>query len=195
MHPKLLALDVAILPPPEVRDRAIALSAAIESSHEDRLLLDADHLPHVTLTQQFIREEELDAAFERVDEVLRGESSLRLRVSGTGKGGHSVWITIERDEAIAALHERLMEALRGFERSGGTPAAFYDGDARVGDVVWVAGYRLKSSFGAFTPHITLGQGGTPPPIEPFTFEATTVAACHLGRFCSCRRALRTWTLI
>jgi 2'-5' RNA ligase len=194
MHPKLLALDVAILPPPEVRERAIALSAAIVSGHEDRLRLDAEHMPHVTLTQQFIREEELDAAFERIDEVLRGQPPLQLRVSGAGKGGHSVWMAIERDDAIAGLHERMMEALRGFERTGGTAAAFHDGDARVGDVVWVAGYRLKSSFGAFTPHITLGPGDTPPHVEPFTFEAVTVAACHLGRFCSCRRALRVWTL-
>lgn len=191
---KLLALDVAILPPPDVRQRAIELSAGLPSDHADRLRLDASHLPHITLTQQFIRVEELEAAFERIDELLRAEKPITVTVTGGGKGGHSVWMAIERTEPITGLHERLMEALRGFERPGGTAAAFFDGDARVGDVVWVTGYRLKSSFGAFTPHITLGAADTPPNIAPFTFEATTVAACHLGRFCSCRAALRTWTL-
>ena len=191
---KLLALDVAILPPPDVRQRAIELSAGLPSDHADRLRLDAEHMPHITLTQQFIRVEELEPAFERVDAILRAEPPLTIQVTGGGKGGHSVWMAIERTEAIAGLHERLMEALRGFERPGGTAAAFFDEDARVGDVLWVTGYRLKSSFHSFTPHITLGPGDAPPQIAPFTFAATTVAACHLGRFCTCRRPLRTWTL-
>ncbi len=190
----LLALDVAVLPPPDVRQRAIELSAGLPSADADRLRLDAEHIPHITLTQQFIRVEELEAAFERVDEVLRAERPMTIHVTGGGKGGHSVWMSIDRTEALAGLHERLMEALRGFDRPGGTAAAFFEGDARVGDVVWVTGYRLKSSFHSFTPHITLGRAETPPAIAPFSFEATTVAACHLGRFCSCRRPLRTWTL-
>ena len=121
-------------------------------------------------------------------------SALTLNVNGSGKSGHTIWMAIERSAAIASLHEQVMDALRGYERPGGTAAAFVDGDARVGDVLWVTGYRLKSSFGAFTPHITLGHGDDAPDIAPFTFVADTVAACHLGRFCTCRRALRTWEL-
>jgi 2'-5' RNA ligase len=192
---KLLALDVAILPPSDVRDRAVTLSASLPRDEDHDLRLDAEHLPHITLTQQFVRVEELDAAFERVDEALRGQPALTMRVTGGAKGSSSVWMAIERSEELAALHERLMEALRGFERPRGTPGAFFGEDARVGDVLWVTGYRLKSSFGAFTPHITLGYADEPPRVEPFTFRATTVAACHLGRFCACRRALRTWELV
>jgi hypothetical protein len=103
-------------------------------------------------------------------------------------------MAIEKTEPLTSLHERLMDSLRGYERPGGTAAAFHDENARVGDVLWVTSYRLKSSFHHFTPHITLGPGDTPPHIAPFSFEAATVAACHLGRFCTCRRPLRTWTL-
>lgn len=190
----LLALDVALLLPPEVRQRAIHLSASLSSDPSHDLRLDEEHLPHVTLTQQFVRADELDPALERVDEALCGQQRLTVRVTGGAKGGQSVWMGIERTQALTELHERVMEALRGFERPGGTPGAFFDGDARVGDLVWVTGYRLKSSFGAFTPHITLGHGVDPPRIEPFSFETTRVAACHLGRFCSCRRVLRSWEL-
>lgn len=191
---KLLALDVAILPPPDVLERAIRLSAALPAGESQPLRLDAEHMPHITLTQQFVRMDELDAMLERVDEALRGQPPLTVNVTGGGKGASSVWIAVERTEAIAGLHERLMETLRGFERPGGGPAAFFEEDARVGDVVWVTGYRLKSSLISYTPHITLGHAAEPPPIDPFTFEATTVAACHLGRFCSCRRVLRSWEL-
>ena len=65
-------------------------------------------------------------------------------------------------------------------------------------MLWVTGYRLKSSFHHFEPHITLGHGsadpGAVPRIEPFTFDADTVAVCHLGRHCTCRKVLRSWTL-
>lgn len=191
---KLVAVDVAILPPPDVAGRAVAWSAALPAEGSQGLRLDQEHLPHITLTQQFVREDELDTAFERIDEVMRNRPAITVRATGGGQSGHTLWIEIERTPEIVGVHEALMEALRGVERPGGTQAAFFGGDARVGDVLWVSGFRLKSSFGQFHPHITLGHGEQPPPIEPFTFEATQVAACHLGRFCTCRRVLRDWSL-
>lgn len=195
----LLALDVALLLPPAAREQAMQLSARLrqglrQGRPANGLVLDADHLPHITLTQQFVRVDELNAVFERIDETLLGQPPITVRITGGGKGGSSVSMAVERTDAIASLHERLMEALRGLERPGATGAAFVDGDARVGDVAWVTGYRLKSSLSAYNPHVTLGHATTPPAIEPMTFEATTVAACHLGRFCACRRVLRSWEL-
>jgi hypothetical protein len=95
--------------------------------------------------------------------------------------------------ALNELHQRLMDALSPFERHDGTVAAFLGGDARASDVEWVASFRRASSHAAFRPHITLGQGRAPD-VEPLTFDATTVAACHLGKFCTCRRVLRQWKL-
>jgi 2'-5' RNA ligase len=191
----LLALDVAILPPPDVRDLAIQLSAALPDADVEGLRLDAEHLPHVTLTQQFVRTGDLDRILERLDHVLRGQPPLTLHVTGAGKTPAStVWMAVARSDALASLHERLMEALREFEQVGGGPAAFVDRDGRLADVAWVTGYRLKSSFLAYAPHITLGHASEPPRIEPFTFEATTVAVCHLGRYCTCRRILQSWSL-
>ncbi len=189
----LLALDVAILPPPDVRDLAIRLSAALPDADVEGLRLDAEHFPHVTLTQQFVRTGDLNRILERLDHVLRGQPPLTLHVTGAGKTTAStVWMAVARSDALASLHERLMEALRDLEQVGGGPAAFVDRDGRLADVAWVTGYRLKSSVLAYAPHITLGHASEPPRIEPFTFEATTVGACHLGRFCTCRRVLRQW---
>ena len=191
---KLVALDVAILPPADVTKRAIDYSAALPAEGAQGLTLDAEHLPHLTLTQQFVREEELEAVFGRIDEVLQEQRPLRILMTGSGHSGHTLWLAAERTPDLLGLHERLMEALRGLERPDGGPHAFFEESGRVGDVMWVAGFRLKSSFGAFTPHITLGHGQQSPAVEPFAFDATTVAACHLGRFCACRRVLRSWTL-
>lgn len=191
----LLALDVAILPPPGVRDLAITLSAALPDADFEGLRLDEGRLPHVTLTQQFVRTGDLDRILERLDHVLRGQPPLTLHVTGAGKTRAStVWMAIARGDALASLHERLMDAMLEFEQAGGGPAAFVGRDGRLADVAWVTGYRQHSSFLAYMPHITLGHAGEPPRIEPLTFDATTVAACHLGRFCTCRRVLRRWDL-
>jgi 2'-5' RNA ligase len=191
---KLIALDVAVLLPPDVAARAIAASEALAQEDESGPRLDGEHLPHITLTQQFVREDELDAAYDHIDGVLRELPPPRIVATAASREGHTIWIAVERTPEIIALHEALMEALRGLERPEGTPSAFFDHDARLADVLWVSGFRLKSSFGAFQPHITLGHGHEPPSIEPFAFDATTVAACHLGRHCTCRRVLRRWNL-
>jgi len=192
--PELLALDIAILPPSDAGLRAVRLSATLPADQSQGLRLDTTHLPHITLTQQFVHRDKLDAIFERLDEALLGQPPITIHVTGAGKSASSVWMTIERTAAILQLHERLMETLRAFEQLDGGPAAFFERDAHVGDVAWVTNYRLKSSLSAYTPHITLGHASSPPHIDLFTFEATTVAACHLGRFCSCRRVLQSWTL-
>jgi len=191
---KLVALDVAILPPPDVMARAIAYSAALPGDRSERLRLDAQHLPHITLTQHFVRYEELDGAYAEIDEVLERQRPLQITITGGGQSAHTLWMTVERTPALLDLHERLMQALKGLERAAGDAHAFVDGGARVGDVQWVTAFRQNSSFGAFTPHITLGHGERPPAIQPMTFQATAIAACHLGRFCACRRVLRAWEL-
>ena len=191
---KLVALDVALLPPVPVRSVAEELSAGLPAAESQGLRLDRTHLPHVTLTQQFIRDNELDAALERIDHVVATAPPLELRVSGGGKGRSAVWMELEPHAALIELHESLMNELRGFERPAGGPAAFFDHDARPGDVIWVSSYRLRSAYSEYRPHITLGHASAPPQIVPFVFTAATVAACHLGRFCSCRRVFREWTL-
>jgi 2'-5' RNA ligase len=190
----IVALDVAVLPPPEVSQRAIAISASLPAEDFQGLRLDESHLPHITLTQMFARANELDEVFARVDEVVRRATPMPLRITGGGQGTHSVWIDIEKTPALMQLHEQLMDALRGLERPDGGTGGFFDDNARLRDVLWVTGYRLKSSLHHYTPHITLGHGTAPPAIEPSDFVADMVAVCHLGKFCTCRTVLRQWKL-
>ena len=190
----LVALDVAILPPIAVAARAIELSAALPDKESLGLRLGGDVLPHVTLTQQFVPAGELDVVLGRLASTLAGVGTLPLTVTGAGRSRSSVWMAIAPTPALNELHQRLMDALSPFERQDGTAAAFVDGEARVRDVEWVASFRRMSSHGSFKPHITLGHARTLPDVEPLTFDATIVAACHLGKFCTCRCVLRQWNL-
>ena len=191
----LIALDVAILPPPAMSMQAIALSASLPERESKGLRLGgSDLLPHLTLTQQFVADAALDAALDRVEAVLAHHRALPLTITGAGGGESSIWMAIEPAPSLIALHRQLMDALEPFERGDGTQAAFVGPDARPGDVAWVSGYRRTSAHASFTPHITLGHASTVPGVEPRVFTATTVAACQLGRFCTCRRILRQWEL-
>ncbi|OFW34725.1 MAG: hypothetical protein A3F70_12035 [Acidobacteria bacterium RIFCSPLOWO2_12_FULL_67_14] len=190
----LVALDVAILPPSDVGRRALELSAALPEEESLGLCLGAESLPHVTLVQQYVAAGDLDLLYAALDAALTNQPPLTLTVTGGGRSGVTVWMAIDPAPGLVRLHERLMGSLHRFERSDGNGEAFFGGNARAGDVAWVSTYRRKASLLTYRPHITLGHARQPPHVDPFTFEATVVAACHLGRSCTCRRVLRAWDL-
>jgi 2'-5' RNA ligase len=190
----LIAIDVAILPPRHVADAAIALSASLPRTESQGLQLDSARLPHVTLTQQFVLVAELPQVAAAVERIVNRSPPITVRITGAGRGTNSVWMQIERTPDLHQLHEALMDALLPFERRGGQADAFAAGDARPNDLEWVSGFRGRSSYERFTPHITLGHASRLPGVEPMTFDADTVVLCHLGRFCTCREVLRSWLL-
>jgi hypothetical protein len=192
----VIVVDIAILPPPSVSRLAIELSAALPKEESQGLLLSADdYIPHITLLQQFVSVDAMPTFLDRVGDVVQRHRALALRVTGGGMGSSSVWMSIERSPALVDLHSSILDAALPFDRATGDAAAFVGNDARDRDVQWVTSYRTSSSGPSFQPHITLGHAVRPPAIAPFDFEATTVAACHLGRFCSCRRILSTYDLV
>ena len=190
----LVALDVAILPPPEVSAQAIAVSRGLARNGEETFALSGPRLPHVTLAALFVATGEVDAACQAVALQLTDQPALPLHVHGGDRRGRTLWLGIDRSQALATLHARLMTAVAPFERTGGTIAAFTGEQARGNDVEFVARYRKRSAFAAFDPHITLGHGISAPDVSPFTFEAREVAVCHLGRFCTCCAVFERWTL-
>ncbi|MGE0592390.1 MAG: 2'-5' RNA ligase family protein [Vicinamibacterales bacterium] len=190
----LIALDMAILLPAEVYDAAVDLSASLDPAESQGLRLSDLHVPHVTLTQQFVRKEAVDDLWARLTHAISLQEPFTVRVTGGSRGASSVWMAVERSPALVRLHERLMAVMSDFEQVRGEPEAFYGRNARPEDLQWVSRYRVEASFGAYQPHITLGHATAVPEVEPMEFEARTVAACHLGRFCTCRRTLRRWRL-
>src|SRR4029453_14325326 len=99
----LIALDVAILPPPAVWRRAIELSATLPLSESFGLRLSDEVMPHITLTQQFVAAERLEAAFDRIGAMLADVTALPLTVTGPGSSS-AVWMAIEPTPALMDLH-------------------------------------------------------------------------------------------
>ena len=148
MMVKIVALDEAILPPPDVMSKAIAYSAALPAEESQGLRLDGEHLPHITLTQQFVRHEELDIVFSHIEDVLEEQAPLRIRITGGGQSGRTLWLTVERTPELLALHQKLMDGLRGLERPHGGKQPFYDEAGRVGARDRVLAHLLDEGDGA-----------------------------------------------
>ena len=192
----LIAIDVALLLPEAVTERAKVVNAALLDKRPAGFRFDDTHLPHITLAQQFIRRVNLPALIERVDPILRGAPPLLLRVIGVGSSGTATHFAIQPTPDLQMLHEELLDAALPLEEADGGAEAFYsDGElAREGDVAWVSQFRSHSSYTRFSPHITLGIGPPPEFREAFEFTADRVALCQLGRFCACRIILLEWRL-
>jgi 2'-5' RNA ligase len=195
-EPLRAAIDVAILVPEVVGASARDINAVLARGREKPLRLDATHLPHLTLAQQFVERRRLDDLYTELDRVLRHEPVLRLRVSGIAVEDGTVMFTVDCVPDLQRVHELVMETLQPFEAPEGASDAFArNGETiRPGDIDWVRSYRERSAYTHYRPHVTLGHGPVPPAAAPIEFCGETVAVCHLGRFCTCRAILRAWTL-
>jgi hypothetical protein len=198
---EILAIDVALVPPEWVQERARSVNAALPASHPEGFRFDATHPPHISLVQQFVRRSRLPALIEQFDPILRATPLLALRVLQIASRDLTVSFLVEPAPDLHHLHERLMDSARPYGEAGGAADAFYSGQeipremARENDVAWVANYRDQASYSNFIPHITLGVGTAPEPGEPFDFTADRAGLFHLGRFCTCRLLLHEWTLL
>ena len=186
-----IAIDLAVLLPTETRCVVERLNSGL-AGHG--LRFDATRHPHVTLSQHFVTDVQLTQVYADVETVLSGLPPLHLSVTGLRQGRTAHVLVVAPTPPLQQLHTRLMDTLAPYEVPGGA-AAFHEGDPpRDADVAWVARFRVDSSFARFDPHITIGIGSDPVSTDPFAFTARTIAVCRLGRFCTCRDHLASWTL-
>jgi len=190
---ELIAIDVALVPPEPVLERARRINAALK---DGGLQFDSTHLPHLTLVQLFIRRANLPALAARLDPICGVTAPLPIRVRGFASEGATVSFQVDRTAELVQLHESLMDTLREWEEpEGGAGVFFSDGEPpREMDVAYVTNFRAQASYAKFIPHITLGFGIAPRPGRPFEFLADRIGLFHLGRFCACRMLLHQWTV-
>ncbi len=195
MPGSLLAVDVALLLPPPARSAVARLNARL-TGPPDGFRFDAGHLPHVTLAQQFIPTIDLPLAASEIGAVLASSAPLTLTAERLAPSGSTTSLVVAATRPLADLHRRLMDRLAPFDMTAGGADAFLleDEPPRGRDIEWVARYRAAAAYDAFEPHVTLGVGVLDLPAPAFEFDAAQVALCRLGRFCTCRRILASWTL-
>ena len=197
--PTRTAIDIALLLPDSLGRSLTALNRTLRPP-PDGFRFDSTHLPHLTLVQQFARQQDLEAIAGVVGDIVRHQAPLALATTHMSRAHVSSTLGVGLTGALATLHRRLMECLEPFcdetNRNDRQHAFWTDGDEppRPADIEWVATFREQSALQRFDPHITIGAGALAARVTPTPFVATQLALCQLGRFCTCRRVLQAWTL-
>jgi 2'-5' RNA ligase len=202
----LIAINVLLDPDDATVERAQATNARLREDYPDGFALDAEHAPHITILQRFVRTAHLDEVANAVAQVLRSEQSMKWESHATGyyaladKDLRLVGIVIEPTEDLRRLQQRIIDAVAPFAVEQGTGEAFAprpDGGAigqpTVDYVNTFVGLRTGMNY---HPHLTVGIGTSDfvdavkaEPFEAFTVRAVSVSLYQLGDYGVAQRKL------
>lgn len=201
-----IAINVLLDPDPATVKKAQAANARLRDDYPYGFALDAEHAPHVTILQQFVRTEDLDEVASTVVEVVRPEQSMEWesRAIGYYDIGYQnlglVGIVIEPTQHLRRLQQRIVTAVARFAAEKGTGEAFAprpDGGAISQPTVDYVNNFLELRTGMnYHPHLTVGIGTRDfvdalkkEPFEVFTFRAVSVSLYQVGDFGVAQRKL------
>ncbi|MBU0597739.1 2'-5' RNA ligase family protein [Patescibacteria group bacterium] len=193
---KTIAVDIVLLPPKEIWEWAVQLSKEIGSNSERAEFLDNTHLPHITLVQAYVKQDDSEKINHTIEEILKHFSTLSLIVEEIISEGSWVAFRINKTEELMKLHINLVDAIQEYEQDLSRDAFILDSGEKVTDfaVNWVNNFRKNVSYNNFIPHITLGKNYEPEQMKPKNFTVDRLAVCHLGNHCTCRKILKEWRL-
>ncbi|UCG47413.1 MAG: 2'-5' RNA ligase family protein [Phycisphaerales bacterium] len=191
-----IAVDVVLLPCEAMTNSAIELNRKLHGQPDNGIVLNKDNcLPHVSLAMGCVDKERIGEIGRILRAVALRYRRQDLRAVGIGfhtdcEGRKLSLLQIEANETLQSLHEELMQKL--------APYFSYDAAAEMvlsaqpvdsATLYWIRGYGSKSSFGGFSPHITIGYGQLNLVFWPREFTASKLALCHLGNHCTCRQVI------
>ena len=189
---KKLAIDVVLLPPEEIMDKAIEVNKQLINYPNNKIILNKENcLPHITLCMGVIDEENLPNIKELLEDVAKELSSLSLKIVKIDTEEEYTGFAIEKTQALQSLHETIMEKLLPYATHDATVEMVYSPpEVEEKTLFWINNYRKKFSFENYYPHITLGTSEVIKKIDAsLIFTASTLALCHLGNYCTCRKVL------
>ncbi len=197
-----IAIDVVLLPPPEVAAAALALNRRlIERYGDESIVLDPfSCLPHVSLAMRTIPHRSLPMLTAGFERLALASLPLDIRFDGavaveTDGGDIVSGINLEKSEGLLILHRSVMAQMGGAPAEECLPPAVY---ADKGEEIaaftcnYVNAYADHSAYERYSPHITLGHGDVTALDDisvPAMARFTTLAICHLGNHCTCREIL------
>jgi 2'-5' RNA ligase len=202
----LIAINVLLDPDAATVAKAQAVNARLREDYPDGFALDANHAPHITILQRFVRTADLDEVANAVAEVLRTEQAIEWESKAIGFYGLAdknlalVGIVIEPTQDLRRLQERIIDAVAPFAVEQGTGEAFAPrldggeiGRPTVDYVNTFVGPRTGMNY---NPHLTVGIGTRDfvdtlktEPFEAFTVRAVSVSLYQVGDYGVAQRKL------
>jgi 2'-5' RNA ligase/phosphoglycolate phosphatase-like HAD superfamily hydrolase len=206
--PAATAIDVLLDPDDTMITQAKTANARLRENYPAGFALDADHSPHITVLQRFVRSADLEQVKAAVAGVLAKANPTRLKLKATGyyslpyQNLGLAGITVASTPELRGLQQKLIAAVAPFTVERGTGEAFVQrpdgGPINQPTIDYIGAYVPAHSGKNFNPHVTIGLGDQAfvkkllaEPFKTFTFQARAASIYQLGDFGAAQQ--RLWT--
>lgn len=194
----MLAVDIVLIAPRAVREKAIQLNRSLTSSAESDFALDHQTcIPHISLLIGVVPEKQLGKLQLELERLAKKTAAIELTipayaVSTLPNKKYVSSLIIAKDSKLQRLHETLLKKTGPIlKNTKVSKEMFFQGTSSIPEfsVSWVKRFILDSSKINYQPHITLGLGQVQSVALPIIFKASELALCQLGNYCTCRKVL------
>lgn len=205
------AIDILLRPDATMLRHAEAANANHLKVFPQGFTLDAEHRPHITMLQRFVRTADLGQLYAAVQKVLAGYDVTGLKLEAfkyyyiPSKDLGLSGIVAKPTPDLVRLQADLIAAAAPFTvPSGGSDAFVTTPDDPVIDpqlIEYVSTFVPQSSGDHFSPHVTTGLAPRTyldkllaEPFETFTFSPAGAAIYQLGQFGTAAKQLKDFDL-
>lgn len=195
----LIAINILLEPDAATAGKAKAINARLRENYPDGFPLDANHAPHITILQLFIKTVDLGPVADAVSNVLRREPLINLKGKATGyfqlasKNLKLLAFSIEATPDQHRLQQKIFDAIAPFAVKHGTSDAFAprldNGAISQATVDYVTSFSDERIGPNYQPHLTLGIGTSDfvdalvaEPFEAFTIQTASVSLYQIGDY-------------
>lgn len=203
------AIDILLLPDETMIAHAQADNARLRANDPAGFALDAEHRPHITVLQRYVRTNDLDKVFAAVQRVFDQQRPVGWELEATGcffvdfDNMGLAGIVIRPTPQLRALQEAIVEAVEPYTVPDGTSAAFVTApgqtEINASSRDYVRTFVPEQLGTKYGPHVTTGVGQfdfvremQAAPFADFRFKVAGAAVFHLGDYCTAARELWTW---
>lgn len=188
-----IAIDIVILPPPEVMDKIIWINEQAESKWGS--LEKDDWLPHLSLAMGCIDSTNLAIVNNIVKTTADKFNPISVELNEVyyaekTDGSRTYCLRAKKNQDLQVLHENLMNELKPYLSNDCTKETLYSKpDEELIEPDYINNFA-PHSFENFDPHITIRtkeEAGKN--VLPLNFVATNIAVCHAGIYTTCRKIL------
>ena len=210
-QPKTTAIDILLEPDSTMIKYSNANNARLLAVFPKSFALDAEHRPHITLIQRFVRTEDLDKVYAAAERVLVSANVNAMKLEAfkyyyapagaVGVAG----ICAKPTPEIIKLQADLIAAVKPFTVETGSIDAFtaaHDNPTNDAALIqYVSTFVPKMSGEHFNPHVSTGVAPrdyldkmNTEAFQSFVFSPAGAAVYQLGPFGTAAKKLKAWEL-
>ena len=207
---EITAIDVLLEPDATMLEHAAANNERLLKVYPKGFALDAEHTPHITLLQSFVRTADLAKLYAAEEKVLAAGNvnamtleAFKYYYAPAGAGTGVAGICAKPTPQLLKLQRDVIAAAKPFMQGTATIGAFtapHENPATDAAMIrYVSTFVPKMTGAHYNPHVSTGVAPTEyldkmlaEPFAPFTFAPAGAAVFQLGPYGTAAKKLKEW---